>query len=406
VIRKQIANAEEVDQVLHGRFTNEELYTWMQGEISRLYYEYYRLAFDAARKAERTMKQQLMRPELDAQDFVKFNYWDAGRKGLLSGEALWLDLKRMELAYHDNNKRELELTRDVSLRQLDPVALLTLKNIGTCQVTVPEWLLDRDCPGLYLRRIKTVSLSVTPTPPSGTPVHLTLSLVKSSIRKLSVPKDGEYARQGVEDDRFIDFGGAIQSIITSTPTNDSGMFETDLKEPRFLPFEGVGAISTWKVDLPADYRAFDYGTIADVTLRIRYTARQGVDPTNVKKALDELFQRATNGANFALLFHLQDDFAAEWATFTGGADPFQATIRRNQFPYFSHGKAITISDLELYAENVAKHHSQGDPANATSDLEANGSFIFGAPPDPAGPTQVLTRNTTTPVFLVVRYTLE
>ena len=36
------------------------------------------------------------RPELDSQDFVKFNYQDGGRKGLLSGKALHLDLKRLE----------------------------------------------------------------------------------------------------------------------------------------------------------------------------------------------------------------------------------------------------------------------------------------------------------------------
>ena len=85
------------------------------------------------------MKQERMRPELEAQDFVKFNYWDGGRKSLLAGEALYLDVKRMEMAYHDNNKREPELTRHVSLRQLDPLALLTLKATGTCTVTIPEW---------------------------------------------------------------------------------------------------------------------------------------------------------------------------------------------------------------------------------------------------------------------------
>ena len=49
-----------------------------------------------------------MRPEVDATDFIQSNYWDAGRKGLLSGDRLLLDLKRMEMAYLDNNKRELE----------------------------------------------------------------------------------------------------------------------------------------------------------------------------------------------------------------------------------------------------------------------------------------------------------
>ena len=299
-IQQQIDNAQEVDQFLHDKFTNEDLYLWMQGEISRLYYEYYRFAFDTARKAERTMKQELMRPEVDAQDFVKFNYWDGGRKGLLSGEALYLDVKRMEMAYHDNNKRELELTKHVSLRQLNPVALLTLKATGTCQVTIPEWLYDLDCPGHYMRRIKNVALSIPSVVGPYTSVNCTLSLLKSSLRKSPVAGDG-YARQGSEDDRFVDYIGAVQSIVTSSGQNDSGMFETNLRDERFLPFEGAGAESTWKLDLPQDYRTFDYDTISDVILHIRYTARQGVDPTKVKAALDNLFQRGQSVQSRAAL---------------------------------------------------------------------------------------------------------
>jgi hypothetical protein len=48
-----------VDQFLHDKFTNEELYLWTQGEVSRPFLEYYPFAFDTARKAERTMKQEL-----------------------------------------------------------------------------------------------------------------------------------------------------------------------------------------------------------------------------------------------------------------------------------------------------------------------------------------------------------
>src|SRR5947199_9075914 len=99
------------------------------------------------------MKQELMGPELDAQDFVKFNYWDGGRKGLLSGESLYLDVKRMEMGYHENNKREYELTRPVSLRQLDPIALLALNARGVCEVALPEGLFDLDGPGHYTPRI-------------------------------------------------------------------------------------------------------------------------------------------------------------------------------------------------------------------------------------------------------------
>ena len=404
--QQQIANSQEVDQFLHDKFSDEDLYLWMQGEISRLYYEYYRFAFDTARKAERTMKQELMRPELDAQDFVKFNYWDGGRKGLLSGEALSLDLKRMEMAYHDNNKRELELTRHVSLRQLNPLALLTLKATGSCAVTVPEWIYDRDCPGHYMRRIKSVALSIPSVVGPYTSVNCTLSLLKSSIRKSPVPKDGEYARQGSEDDRFVDYAGAVQSIVTSGASNDSGMFEANLRDERFLPFEGAGAESVWKLDLPKpqDYPAFDYATISDLILHIRYTARQGVDPTKVKTALDDLFQEASQ-SNLALLFSLRHDFPTEWSTFVNGAGDFRATIRRDHFPYFTQGKPITIAGFEFYGKDVNKHHAAGDKDAATSDLADQGQFPFTAGPDAPGPTQVLTRAAEAQVFLLVRYSL-
>lgn len=402
--RRQIEQSQEVDQLLRDKFTSEELYLWMQGELSRLYYEYYRFAFDTARRAERTMKQELMRPELDAQDFVKFNYWDGGRKGLLAGEALHLDVKRMEMAYNEQNKRELEITRHVSLRQLNPLALLTLRATGTCQFTVPEWLYDRDCPGHYMRRIKTVALSLPSVVGPYTSVNCTLSLLRSSLRKSPLPKDGEYKRQGTGDDRFTDYVGAVQSIVTSSAGNDSGLFETNLRDDRFLPFEGAGAESTWKLDLPASYPAFDYATISDVILHVRYTARQGVDQTKVQAALDGQMKEA-GPAKLALLFSLRHDFPTEWAAFAAGADAFTATIPRDYFPYFTQGKTITIGGFELYGQSVKKHHDAGAPSAATADLATLGRFTFSAGADSSGPTQVLTRSPNAQVYLIVRYSL-
>ncbi|GHO71424.1 hypothetical protein KSC_103160 [Ktedonobacter sp. SOSP1-52] len=404
-IQQQIANAQEVDQFLHDKFTNEDLYLWMQGEISRLYYEYYRFAFDTARKAERTMKQELMRPEVDIQDFVKFNYWDSGRKGLLSGEALYLDVKRMEMAYLDNNKRELELTRHVSLRQLDPLALITFRSTGTCQVTIPEWLYDRDYPGHYMRRIKSAALSLPSVVGPYTSVNCTLSLLKSSLRKSPLLKDGEYVRQGTEDDRFVDYTGTLQSIATSSANNDSGLFETNLRDERFLPFEGAGAESTWKLDLPVNYPAFDYSTISDVILHIRYTARQGIDPTKVKGALDSLF-RQTSPSNLGLLFNLRYDFSTEWSAFVNGTANFTTVIRRDYFPYLTQGQPITITGFDLYGQDMTKHPNVGDPAGATTDLGNHAQFTLSLEVDnPPGLHPVLTRTASAQVFLIVRYAL-
>jgi len=87
-------------------------------------------------------------------------------------------------------------------------------------------------------------------------------------------EDG-YARAGADDSRFSDHFGSLQSIVTSTGQNDSGLFETNFQDERYLPFEGAGAVSEWQLELPADLRQFNYDTISDVILHLRYTAREG-----------------------------------------------------------------------------------------------------------------------------------
>lgn len=352
-VQTQIANSQEVDNLLHSKFTNEELHNWMQGEISRLYYQWYRFAFDTARRAERTMKLELRRPELDATDFVQFNYWDGGRKGLLCGEALHLDVKRMEMAYHDNNRRELELTRHVSLRQLDPLALLQLKTTGTATFTIPESLYDRDYPGHYMRRIKSVAVSVPSVVGPYTPVPCTLSLQRSSIRVKPLLDGGTYRRRSDgDDDRFVDVFGPVESIVTSSGTNDSGLFEPSPHDDRFLPFEGAGAESMWKVDLPPELRSFDYSMISDVILHVRYTARQGGKDPFGDKALEELKAALSQvqSSGLALLVSLRHDFPTEWSAFAAGTGDLKITLRKNFFPYMVQGKKLKIADkLELYA---------------------------------------------------------
>jgi hypothetical protein len=366
--KKQIENAQEVDRFLQEKFTNEELYTWMQGEISRLYYEYYRFAFDTARKAEQTMKRELMRPEVDATTYIKFNYWDGGRKGLLSGEALYLDLKRMEMAYHENNKREYELTKHISLLQVSPLALLQLRTTGSCTVSLPEELFDTDGPGHYFRRIKTVSLSIPCVAGPYTSINCTLTMLKSSIRTkplLDDNGDNNYQRSGSEDDRFSDSFGSLQTIVTSTGQNDSGLFETNLRDERYLPFEGAGVISEWKLQLPANPSnsepcQFDYDTISDAILHIRYTAREAGESLK-KEAISNLKTRIdaaqTNGS--VRLFSILHEFPTEWAKFKnmqiGTATPsaeLTLTLQEEHYPFWSKGSKKVIKQANLFVDTT------------------------------------------------------
>ncbi len=408
--RRQMKHAEEIEHFLNaegtektGKKTNKALYVWMKREVKGLYAQCFQFAFDIAKKAERALQHELGKPELS---YLQFGYL-AGKEGLLAGEKLYLDLKRMEMAYHDLNQREYELTKHVSLLQVNPLALIDLRTTGRCTVNLPEALFDLDGPGHYFRRIKTVALSIPCVTGPYASVNCTLTLLKSSIRKTPILRDGKYIRddKGAEDNRFSDYSGSLQSIVTSSAQNDSGMFETNLRDERYLPFENSGAISEWQLQLPAnpsskgELQQFDYDTISDVILHVRYTARPGVEPGAVKKELDGLF----NKANLALLFSLRHDFPAEWSAFVKGTgdSPFTATIRKERFPYFTHEKDITITKLDLCGGTKStKTCAVGNKDAATTDLANQSQFTLTAKPD----NQILTRKAKQ-VYLIIGYTI-
>lgn len=359
--QQQIQNAEEIERFLNeegaekaGKKSNKAFYAWMKREVKGLYGQVFQLAFDTAKKAERALQHEIGDPNLS---FLQFGYL-SGKEGLLAGEKLYLDVKRMEMAYHDLNRREYELTKHVSLLQLNPVALLELRATGRCAVFLPEELFDMDGPGHYFRRIKSAALSIPCVTGPYTSVNCTLSLLKSAIRKSPLLRDGAYARDGAEDDRFSDHFGSLQSIVTSTGQNDSGLFETNLRDERYLPFEGSGVISEWQLELPADVRQFDYETISDVILHIRYTAREGGGLLRTGAAAN--FNERTTEAQAAgstRLFSARREFPTEWAKFksvqiSGATKAAELTLRLREehYPFWSRGRVEVAKRVDLFAK--------------------------------------------------------
>ena len=108
----------------------------------------------------------------------------------------------------------------------------------------------------------------------------------------------------------------MQSIATSTAQNNSGMFELNFRDERYLPFEGAGAISRWRIDLPKDCNAFDFDTISDVILKLSSTACKGGESLNkaAKKAMNDAFKKAEK-SSLARLFSTKHEFSTEWPQF-------------------------------------------------------------------------------------------
>ncbi|HYI95880.1 MAG TPA: hypothetical protein VEX68_20230, partial [Bryobacteraceae bacterium] len=94
--------------------------------------------------------------------YLKTRYWDNRRSGLLSADHLLHDIKRMEVAYLDQNRRGYELTKHVSLALLDPEALQQLKATRSCTFTVFENGFDFDYPRhLCLPQIPSVTFATS-----------------------------------------------------------------------------------------------------------------------------------------------------------------------------------------------------------------------------------------------------
>lgn len=299
---------------LTSKFTNQDLYDWMVSRVSETYFQSYRLAYRLCKRAERCFQYELgLIDDTQGKSFIQFGHWDSLKNGLLAGEALSLDLRRMHVSYLERNARKFEITTHFSLKNLkerdsfsDPVSMTNMKNSqntpsspnesafhalqsgGTCFFLLPEPLFDACYLGHYQRRLQRVSVTVvcpdTNLHTKNIPGVLTLKW--NTVRFSAKNGSGEsYARTPDDSTRFIDNYGAVpQQIALSSGQDDTGMFFTEmrdnLRDPRYLPFEGAGAISHWKLklkQLSSDSMPnhISLSDIEDVILNVAYTALDG-----------------------------------------------------------------------------------------------------------------------------------
>jgi hypothetical protein len=353
---QQIAHSQEVESYLRDKFTDTQLYSWMAGQLATLHYQSYRMAFDLARQAEAAAVRELGR---DDEATIRLDGWDGGHKGLLAGERLAQDLRRLELSYMRRNQRRLETTTNISLRRLDPAALWRLRtDSSTGEFTLPTWLFDMDFPGHLDRRIKSVSVSI---PGVVGPYGGVSGMLRCT--------PGGHAGQSV--------------IATSTGQSDAGVFQLDFRDERYLPFEGVElsppAEARWSFTL-SGLESFDHDTISDMILHVQYTARPGMDDGS--SALNDVLNQlcAEDRPPLAILLSPRHDFPLEYRRLVeGGSD---ATVRielDNQlFPYFARNRRITaVTELAGGASPPTGTFDGFSASDGTINLaQSNASSVF------------------------------
>src|SRR5262249_912483 len=155
------------------------------------------------------------------------------------------------------------------------------RQTGQCFINLPESLFDLDYPGHYMRRLKSVSVTLPCVTGPLTTINATLTLLTNATRRSPDPSpqylpavDADRVPLG-SDPRFARSTGGVSSVALSTGSEDPGLFELNFHDERYLPFEGLGAIGHWRLELPHDCNRFDVSTLTDVVLHLRYTARDG-----------------------------------------------------------------------------------------------------------------------------------
>ncbi len=340
---KSINQAREVYDFYRNKFSNLGLYTWMSTQLHRMH----RLAFNTAWSMARMTEKALHFERPDLRDSVTLGVpaWDAGHAGLLAGEGLLLELQRMEMRHLETNYRELEIEQAFSLAQFGADQLLELQTTGTCEFNIPEFFFDLHYPGQYRRRIKAVRLTLPCVVGPYGNVGATLTLTRSELRdrpQPSAPLQQVPLRHA-------------PTIAVSSAQNDAGVFEFSFRDERFMPFEGMGAISTWKLSLPRTVRSFDYSTISDVILRINYTAME--DSTlrdDIERSNSTIMLTRFQEAAPVRIFSVRHDFPAVWAQFKNSQPnasqrcELKLPLKAEHFPFW----ASTFVDSSIFQASL------------------------------------------------------
>ncbi len=312
VHNSSLEQSKEQEQYLKDKFTNKDLYQWMCGRIATVYFQSYKLAFNLAKEAEKSF--QFERNLADT--YIEFGYWDSLKKGLLSGEGLMISLQQLEHAYMNQHERKLEIEKTISLLQLNPLAFRDLKNDGQCTFELTEQLFDYDFPGHYNRQITSISISIPAIVGPYQNVQATLTQLRNQILLKPDASAVEYLISNTGD--RPDSGTLRynwrnnQQIAISKGAEDSGMFFLNFQDQRFLPFEGTGAVSEWKLEMPKASNRIDFDSISDVIIHLKYTATSG-GQTFREEVINLDAMQTYQGWRF---LSLRQEFSTDWHAFT------------------------------------------------------------------------------------------
>lgn len=291
-ILKMNAQTQALYDFLLTRATRVELYRWYLGQCKTLHYQAYDQVVSLCLSAQSAL-------QLETAEFglshIRTDAWLDNYYGLTAGDALRLDLLRMEADYLLRYERRLEIVKTVSLRQLfddgiDPEPDYTswaearddLTKNGVLNFRLSQLLFDRDYHDHYCRQISAVDITLPTLLGPFENVCATLTQVGSAtaIKPSLESLDYLYGASSLPPaDVLLNISSGEQMAI-SIGLDDFGVAALKPDEGLRNTFENTGAVSRWTLSFPwfdseQHRQKKQLEALNDVIVKVRYTAKVG-----------------------------------------------------------------------------------------------------------------------------------
>ncbi|QVM90970.1 hypothetical protein JYG34_23690 [Pseudomonas entomophila] len=301
MIKQDRMNLEEAYVAMTTGFTIIPIYNWLVKRQEQLYDAAHDAVMSLCLSAEAAWRYQIGDYKRPA--FIRPSGWSDAYKGMLAGESLLNDLLQMENAYLQANERRLTIKKTFSLATLlgndaiktwvDALSASTAKETNKkLEFSFAAEHFDQSYPGHYRRQIQHVSVSLQTV---GLPEDCEISAVLSQVASTTLveaDKAGiEYfyanpkaAKEPVLPETVKRNLRANQQIALSSARLEDGLgfqpgewiYELIEHDGRYLPFEGTGAISKWRLEILDDtFAAALKGKLKDIRVTLVYTACDG-----------------------------------------------------------------------------------------------------------------------------------
>ena len=149
----------------------------------------------------------------------------------------------------------------------------------------------------------------------------------------------------------------------------------------------------WHLELPAAIRQFDYNTISDVIIILKYTARDGGETlradatTSLSKQINQMLV-STKDTGLMRIFSAKNDLSTEWYRFMHPVNAtdeqtFTLILDNSRFPLFVQGRTIKITAIELVADATVQGGTDLAPLqivtpSSTDSLTLTAAGVYGS----------------------------